>query len=52
MGDALDNLLKYGRFFLGGAQTPPPTVTSTPTPTVDLDRSGDRNRDAHAAPPR
>jgi hypothetical protein len=36
IGDPLDNLLKYGRFFLGGAQTPPPTVTSTPTPTATL----------------
>jgi hypothetical protein len=34
MGNPLDNLLKYGRFFLGGAQTPPPTVTATPTLTV------------------
>ena len=34
LGDPLDNLLEYGRFFLGGALTPPPTVTSTPTPTV------------------
>ncbi len=34
MGDALDNLLKYSRFFEGGAQTPAPTVTPTPTSTV------------------
>jgi hypothetical protein len=33
MGRALDNLLKYGRFYSGGAQTPAPSVTSTPTPT-------------------
>jgi hypothetical protein len=33
MGRALDNLLKYGRSYEGGAQTPAPTVTSTPTPT-------------------
>ena len=33
MGRALDNLLKYGRFYSGGAQTPAATVTSTPTPT-------------------
>ena len=36
MGTPLDNLLKYGRFFLGGAQTPPPTVTPTLTPTATL----------------
>ena len=30
---ALENLLKYGRFYQGAAQTPAPTVTSTPTPT-------------------
>ncbi len=34
VGPVLDNLLKYGRFFSGGAQTPAPTVTSTPTPTA------------------
>jgi hypothetical protein len=34
MGNPLNNLLEYGRFFLGGAQTPPPTVTTTPTPTI------------------
>lgn len=33
-GPALDNLLKYGRFFDGGAQTPARTVTSTQTPTA------------------
>ncbi len=33
MNHALDNLLKYGRFYSGGAQTPASTVTSTPTPT-------------------
>jgi hypothetical protein len=33
MGRALDNLLKYGRSYEGGAQTPAPTVTATPTPT-------------------
>lgn len=33
MNKALDNLLKYGRFYSGGAQTPASTVTSTPTPT-------------------
>ncbi len=36
MGRALDNLLKYGRFYEGGAQTPAPTVTSTPTATATL----------------
>jgi len=34
MGDALDNLLKYGRFYRGAAQTPAFTVTPTPTPTM------------------
>jgi hypothetical protein len=34
VGPVLDNLLKYGRFFSGGAQTPAPTVTSTPTATA------------------
>jgi len=34
LGPPLDNLLKLGRFFDGGAQTPAPTVTSTSTPTV------------------
>ena len=33
-GDALSNLLEYGRFFRGNAQTPLPTVTSTPTPSA------------------
>jgi hypothetical protein len=32
-GEALDNLLKFGRFFDGRAQTPGLTVTPTPTPT-------------------
>lgn len=32
-GDALDNLLKFGRFFDGLAQTPGLTFTPTPTPT-------------------
>lgn len=32
-GEALDNLLKYGRFFNGLAQTPGLTVTPTPTAT-------------------
>jgi hypothetical protein len=36
MGRALDNLLKFGRFYEGGAQTPAPTVTSTPTATATL----------------
>jgi len=36
IGNALDNLLKYGRFYFGLAQTPAPTVTSTPTPTPTL----------------
>ena len=31
MGPPLRNLLKYGRFFEGSAETPAPTVTSTPT---------------------
>jgi hypothetical protein len=33
-GAALRNLLKYGRFFSGGAQTPAPTVTPTPSPSA------------------
>ena len=33
-GSPLSNLLEYGRFFRGNAQTPPPTVTSTPTPSA------------------
>lgn len=36
MAEPLSNLLEYARFFQGGAQTPPPTVTSTPTPTVTI----------------
>ncbi len=32
-GDALDNLLVYGRFFEGLARTPGFTVTPTPTPS-------------------
>ena len=32
-GPPLDNLLKYGRFFDGGAQTPAATFTPTATPT-------------------
>jgi hypothetical protein len=32
-GRALDNLLEYGRFYDGVAQTPALTVTPTPTPT-------------------
>jgi hypothetical protein len=35
-GDALDNLLKYARFYFGTAQTPAPTVTSTSTPTPTI----------------
>ncbi len=30
---ALENLLRYGVFFMGSAQTPAATFTSTPTPT-------------------
>lgn len=33
-GKPLENLLKYSRFFHGGAQTPGLTVTPTPTPTA------------------
>ena len=32
VGDPLDNLLKYTRFYLGTAQTPAPTVTPTQGP--------------------
>jgi hypothetical protein len=42
MGRALDNLLKYGRFYSGGAQTPAPSVTRHP----DADRHA--HADAHA----
>lgn len=31
--DPLDNLLRYARFYEGGAQTPAPSVTATPTAT-------------------
>ena len=34
MGAPLRNLLKYGRFFEGAAQTPGLTVTPTPSPTA------------------
>jgi hypothetical protein len=34
VGPPLDNLLKFSRFFEGGAQTPAPTVTPTATPTA------------------
>ncbi len=30
---AVDNLLKYGRFFFGSARTPAATLTATPSPT-------------------
>jgi hypothetical protein len=33
-GPPATNLLRYGSFFSGNAQTPGPTVTSTPTPTA------------------
>jgi hypothetical protein len=36
MGDPLDNLLKYARFYLGTAQTPGLTVTPTGTPTPTI----------------
>ena len=48
IGDALDNLLEYGRFYLGGAQTPAltvtPTLTPTPTATGQATATGTRTR--------
>ena len=58
MGDALDNLLKYGRFYSGVAQTPAPSVTptSTPTdtrtPTPDVHRQATRRRPRRRPTPR
>ena len=43
MGRALDNLLKYGRFYSGGAQTPAPTRHLDP----DADRHAHADADAH-----
>jgi len=45
-GDALDNLLTYGRFYRGRAQTPAFTVTptGTPTPTITGQATTTRTR--------
>jgi hypothetical protein len=51
MGDALDNLLKYARFYMGSAQTPAFTVTSTPTPTPTITGQATRTSTRTRTPP-
>jgi dockerin type I repeat protein len=43
-GAATRNLFRYGRFYLGSAQTPAPTVTTTPTFTATSSRTPTRSR--------
>jgi hypothetical protein len=54
IADPLDNLLKYGRFYLGTAQTPAltvtPTFTPTPTPTGQATPTSTRTRTPSVTP--
>jgi hypothetical protein len=54
IADPLDNLLKYGRFYLGTAQTPAltvtPTFTPTPTPTGQATKTSTRTRTPSVTP--